>query len=69
MQYVLQEKTAAALWLKLESICMSKDLTSKIHIASLMFAMVCSNPDLSHALSVVSRFMANPGEEIFVWYF
>ena len=48
---------------------MSKDLTSKIHIASLMFAMVCSNPDLSHALSVVSRFMANPGEEIFVWYF
>jgi hypothetical protein len=26
------EKTAAALWLKLESICMSKDLTSKMHL-------------------------------------
>jgi len=25
--------------------------------------MVCSRPDLSHALSVVSRFMANPGKE------
>jgi hypothetical protein len=30
-QEVLQEKTDAALWLKLESICMSKDLTSKMH--------------------------------------
>jgi hypothetical protein len=25
-------KTAAALWLKLESICMSKDLTSRMHM-------------------------------------
>jgi ATP-binding cassette subfamily B (MDR/TAP) protein 1 len=32
-------------------------------IGSLMYAMVCSRPDLSHALSVVSRFMANPGKE------
>jgi hypothetical protein len=32
LQEVLQEKTAAALWLKLESICMSKDLTSKMHM-------------------------------------
>ena len=30
LQEVLQEKSAAALWLKLESICMSKDLTSKM---------------------------------------
>ena len=32
LQDYLQENTAAALWLKLESICMSKDLTSKMHL-------------------------------------
>jgi hypothetical protein len=32
LQEVLQEKTAAALWLKSESICMSKDLTSRMHM-------------------------------------
>ena len=32
-------------------------------IGSLMYAMVCSRPDLSHALSVVSRYMANPGKQ------
>jgi hypothetical protein len=28
-----------------------------------MYAMVCSRPDLSHDMSVVSRYMANPGKE------
>jgi ATP-binding cassette subfamily B (MDR/TAP) protein 1 len=28
-----------------------------------MYVMVCSRPNLSHALSVVSRYMANPGKE------
>jgi hypothetical protein len=32
LQEVLREKTTAALWLKLESICMSKDLTSRMHM-------------------------------------
>ena len=32
-------------------------------VGSLMYAMVCSRPDLSHALSVVSTYMANPGKE------
>jgi len=32
-------------------------------IGSLMYVMVCSHPDLSHALSVVSRYMANPGKQ------
>jgi hypothetical protein len=32
-------------------------------VGSLMYAMVCSRPDLSHALSVVSRYMTNPGKE------
>ena len=32
-------------------------------VGSLMYAMVCSRPDLAHVLSVVSRYMANPGKE------
>ena len=37
-QELLQEKTAASLWAKLESICMSKDLTSKIHMKIKLFS-------------------------------
>ena len=32
-------------------------------VGSLMYAMVCSRPDLAHAVSVVSRYMSNPGKE------
>ena len=32
-------------------------------VGSLMYAMVCSRPDLSHAMSVVSRYMSKPGKE------
>jgi hypothetical protein len=32
-------------------------------VGSLMYAMVCSRPDLSHAMSVVARYMSNPDEE------
>lgn len=32
-------------------------------VGSLMYAMVCSRPDLAYAVSMVSRFMANPGQE------
>ena len=28
-----------------------------------MYAMVCSRPDLPHAISLVSRYMSNPGKE------
>ena len=28
-----------------------------------MYAMVCTRPDLAHAVSTVSRYMANPGRE------
>jgi len=31
-------------------------------VGSLMYAMVCTRPDLSYAVSVVSRFMHNPGK-------
>ena len=32
-------------------------------VGSLMYAMVCSRPDLSYAMSLVSRYMANLGKE------
>ncbi|KAG8486221.1 hypothetical protein CXB51_019619 [Gossypium anomalum] len=32
-------------------------------VGALMYAMVCSRPDLSYAVSAVSRYMANPGKE------
>ncbi|KAL6181625.1 hypothetical protein ACLB2K_048276 [Fragaria x ananassa] len=32
-------------------------------VGSLMHAMVCTRPDLAHAVSVVSRFMGEPGKE------
>jgi transposase InsO family protein len=32
-------------------------------VGSLMYAMVCTRPDLAYAVSVVSRFMAKPGKE------
>ena len=38
LQEVLTEKSAAALWGKLESICMSKDLTSKMHVKMKLFS-------------------------------
>ena len=41
-------------------------------IGSLMYAMVCTRPDISHAIGVVSRFLANPGKahwEAVKWIF
>ena len=32
-------------------------------VGSLMYAMVCTRPDLAHAVNVVSRFMGQPGKE------
>ncbi|XP_075088088.1 secreted RxLR effector protein 161-like [Nicotiana tabacum] len=32
-------------------------------VGSIMYAMVCTRPDISHAVSVVSRYMACPGKE------
>jgi hypothetical protein len=32
-------------------------------VGSLMYAMICSRPDLSYAMSLVSRYMSNPGKE------
>ncbi|KAK8660986.1 hypothetical protein V6N13_051888 [Hibiscus sabdariffa] len=32
-------------------------------IGSIMYAMICTRPDLSYSLSMTSRYQANPGEE------
>jgi hypothetical protein len=41
-------------------------------VGSFMYVMVCSHPDLSYAMSLVSRYMANPGRthwEAVKWIF
>ena len=32
-------------------------------VGSLMYAMLCTRPDIAYAVSVVSQFQANPGEQ------
>ena len=32
-------------------------------VGSLIYVMICTRLDISHAVGVVSRFMSNPGEE------
>ena len=32
-------------------------------VGSLMYAMVCTRPDIAHVVGVVSRYMKNPGKE------
>ena len=32
-------------------------------VGSLMYAVVCTRPDIAHAVGVLSRFMSNPGKE------
>lgn len=32
-------------------------------VSSLMYAMVCTRPDIAHAVAVLSRFMSKPGKE------
>jgi hypothetical protein len=32
-------------------------------VGCLMYAMVCTRPDLAHAVTTISRYMANPGRE------
>ncbi|KAH9688522.1 hypothetical protein KPL70_015149 [Citrus sinensis] len=34
----------------------------RARVGSLMYAMVCTSPDISHAVSIVSRYMHNPGK-------
>ena len=34
-----------------------------ITVGSLMYAMVCTRPDIAHAVGVLSRYMSKPGKE------
>ena len=41
-------------------------------VGSLMYAIVCTRPNIAHAVGVVSRFMVNPGKdhwEVVKWIF
>ena len=44
-----------------------EDKMSKVHYAlavgSLMYAMVCTRPDIAHAVGIISRYMIHPGIE------
>ena len=33
-------------------------------VGSLMYAMVCTRPDITHEVGVVSRFLTNQGKEL-----
>ncbi|GJR12409.1 retrovirus-related pol polyprotein from transposon TNT 1-94 [Tanacetum coccineum] len=41
----------------------AKSNTYASAVGSLMYVMVCTRPDIAHAMSVVSRYMAHPGKE------
>lgn len=41
---------------------MSNVLYSSV-VGSLMYVMVCTKPNLSHAVNVVNRYMHNPGKD------
>ena len=47
---------------KEEEVYMSK-VPYACAVGSLMYAMVCTRPDIAHAVSVVSRFMSKPSKE------
>ena len=32
-------------------------------VGSLMYAMVCTSPNIAHVVGVLSRFMSKPGKE------
>src|SRR3954471_14650417 len=53
LQDVLSEKIAAALWLKMEEICMTKDLTSKLHLKQKLF--LYKFPEEGNVLSHISK--------------
>ena len=46
---------------KQEKVNMSK-IPYASAVGSLIYAMVCTRPDIAHAVGVVSRFMSNPGK-------
>ena len=46
-----------------EQVKRMNDIPYASAVGSIMYAMICTRPDISYALSRVSRFQSNPGEE------
>ena len=72
MQNCKPVSTPSAAHYKLSAGCCptsEEDIESMSHVpyssavGSLMYAMVCTRPDLAYAVSVVSRYMHNPGKD------
>ena len=40
-----------------------KNVPYDVAVGSVMYAMLCTRPDLAFAISVLSKFMSNPGEK------
>ncbi|KAG8481754.1 hypothetical protein CXB51_027217 [Gossypium anomalum] len=60
LQDVMKEKTAAALWKRLEQICMSKTLTSKLHMKQRLYAHRLEEGASVHEhLSVFKEILSN----------
>jgi len=45
-----------------EELEMMSNIPYSSAVGSLMYAMVCTRPDLAYAVSMVSRYMHNPGK-------
>lgn len=53
-----------------EKIREMENVPYALAVESLMYVMVCTRPDIAHAIRIVSRFLANPGKlhwEVVVW--
>uniref|UniRef100_A0A3Q7GWB6 Reverse transcriptase Ty1/copia-type domain-containing protein n=1 Tax=Solanum lycopersicum TaxID=4081 RepID=A0A3Q7GWB6_SOLLC len=70
---IVRERTKRKLWLSQEkyiervlerfNMKSAKPVSTPLAMGSLMYAMVCTRPDIAHAIGVVSRFLENPGKE------
>ena len=59
LQEVMQEKSAIELWLKLESIYISKDLTSKMHMKMKLFMHMMQDGSVLNHISVFKEIVAD----------
>nr|GEV11871.1 retrovirus-related Pol polyprotein from transposon TNT 1-94 [Tanacetum cinerariifolium] len=60
--HIHQDRVSRKIWLSQKSYV--KKILQRFNmqdLGSLMFAMICTRPDIAHAVGVVSRYMAEPG--------
>ena len=46
-----------------EEVDKMSNILYSLAVGSLMYAMVCTRPDIAHAMRIISRYMSNPGME------